>query len=434
MAHDDGYYTQCQKLWKLYMNTHPHITSYFIKYKPDLDTIVARYEDTIYVKGRESYSPGCLDKTIQSIQFILNQENDFDYIFRTNLSSVVDLNKLYIYLENNSHKYAGVNVTYFNCIYASGAGILMSKEICNVLIENRELLDYNIIDDISIGRLFEKLHIPLETLKKIDIYEDMLEQITNYNIQDYYHFRCKARGDYKYTPVIMKKIISNVYDKSIIRENYVNQAKQTLALLIQNKYPNKVSIDICEHLTTLYTYAKECNSIFETGVRGCVSSWAFLNGLNDSRETNKKQMLLNDIEKCDIDDLINVAEMIDIDVQYIWKNNLDIVVSGTYDMVFIDTWHVYGQLKRELEKFSVLANKYIIMHDTTVDGIYGETIRNGWNASYQSECTGIPVEEITKGLWPAIEEFIENNNDWYIKERFTNNNGLTILARKTLHV
>jgi hypothetical protein len=30
--------------------------------------------------------------------------------------------------------------------------------------------------------------------------------------------------------------------------------------------------DINEHLPTLYRYAKQCESVFETGVRGCISS------------------------------------------------------------------------------------------------------------------------------------------------------------------
>jgi hypothetical protein len=69
------------------------------------------------------------------------------------------------------------------------------------------------------------------------------------------------------------------------------------------------------------------------------------------------------------------------------------------------------------------------MHDTTVDEIYGETIRVGWNATEQSKASGIPIDEINKGLWPAIVEFLQNNNEWQLKERFTNNNGLTILVK-----
>ena len=63
------------------------------------------------------------------------------------------------------------------------------------------------------------------------------------------------------------------------------------------------------------------------------------------------------------------------------------------------------------------------------DEIYGETIRCGMDANRQSIETGIPIDEINKGIWPAIEEFINNNQNWKIKERFTNNNGLTILER-----
>jgi hypothetical protein len=69
------------------------------------------------------------------------------------------------------------------------------------------------------------------------------------------------------------------------------------------------------------------------------------------------------------------------------------------------------------------------MHDTTVDEILGETIRRGWNADEQSLVTGFPVEEINRGLWPAVEEFLRDNKNWVIKERYTNNNGLTILEK-----
>ena len=139
---------------------------------------------------------------------------------------------------------------------------------------------------------------------------------------------------------------------------------------------------------------------------------------------------VNDITTCDIADLLLVSQQFDISVHYEWKNNLLLDIDQNYDITFIDTWHIYGQLKRELDKFSKTTNKYIIMHDTTVDEIYGETIRLGWNAEEQSRESGFPVEEINKGLWPAVEEFLQNNSDWYLKERFTNNNGLTILARK----
>jgi hypothetical protein len=98
-------------------------------------------------------------------------------------------------------------------------------------------------------------------------------------------------------------------------------------------------------------------------------------------------------------------------------------------MVFIDTWHVYGQLKRELNKFSKITNKYIIMHDTSIDGIYGETIRMKWNSKEQSIATNIPEDEILKGLIIAIYEFLLININWRIKEKYENNNGLIVLEK-----
>jgi hypothetical protein len=199
---------------------------------------------------------------------------------------------------------------------------------------------------------------------------------------------------------------------------------------IKNTYNHLCSVesDINEHLPTLCKYASECSSVLELGVRGCVSSYAFLYGLL-SNNTSDRRLILNDIQECNITELLAMSKDCDIHISYEWKNDLELNITDPVDITFIDTWHVYGQLKRELAKFSKITNKYIIMHDTVVDQYHGETVRIGWNAYEQSNITGIPVEEITCGLQKAIDEFLLNNNDWILKETFTNNNGLTILEK-----
>ena len=199
-------------------------------------------------------------------------------------------------------------------------------------------------------------------------------------------------------------------------------------LIQKYNYYCELSSDINEHLPTLYQYAQECESIIELGVRGVISSYALINGLMNNNKQNKK-ILLNDISPCDINELLSITNNLPVEVNYMWINDLDLDISENVDLTFIDTWHVYGHLKKELDKFSKVTNKYIIMHDTTVDEWLGETIRCGLNAEQQSRETGIPVNEINKGLWPAIEEFLDSNKNWKIKERFRNNNGLTILEK-----
>jgi hypothetical protein len=103
------------------------------------------------------------------------------------------------------------------------------------------------------------------------------------------------------------------------------------------------------------------------------------------------------------------------------------------DLLFIDTWHVYGQLKRELARWNRHAKKYIILHDTEVDKWLGETIRRELDADSQSREFGIPVAEINRGLWPAVLEFLEEHPEWTLLEKYTNCNGLTVLTRNHLH-
>ena len=201
--------------------------------------------------------------------------------------------------------------------------------------------------------------------------------------------------------------------------------------LIRHKYQLlcQTPSDIFEHLPTLCKYASDCESVLELGVRGCVSSWAFLYGLLLNQKP-KKVLLMNDLFPCDIQELLNASKQTNAIVQYCWINDLQLNVQTEVDLTFIDTWHVYGQLKRELEKFSSITKKYIIMHDTTVDEIYGESMRLGLNIHQQCIETGWERQEIEGGLWKAIEEFLETHPEWSLYQRFVNNNGLTILKRK----
>jgi len=184
--------------------------------------------------------------------------------------------------------------------------------------------------------------------------------------------------------------------------------------------------DINEHMPTLLSYAKHCNHITECGVRDVTSSWAFALGLVGKSPARLIQVDLN--TNSNVTQFGKVAKDNGIDVVFYQQDDLKCPVEET-ELLFIDTWHVYGHLKRELERWNTNVTKYIIMHDTTVDEWLGETIRGNINADEQSRVSGIPVGEIRKGIWPAIDEFLTYHPDWILEKRFTNNNGLTILKR-----
>jgi len=185
--------------------------------------------------------------------------------------------------------------------------------------------------------------------------------------------------------------------------------------------------DIHEHLPVLFEYAKKCESAIECGVRRCVSSWALFYGLLNNEKTNKR-LLLNDIRECNVTELLSLKPD-NIEIKTAWTSNLTMVLDNDYDMVFIDTWHVYGQLKRELAKFGPVVKKYIIMHDTTIDEIQSESVRNKHDLQEKMSDYDFSYEDVTVGLGPAIDEFLIENPEWKLIEKLTNNNGLTVLER-----
>jgi hypothetical protein len=171
--------------------------------------------------------------------------------------------------------------------------------------------------------------------------------------------------------------------------------------------------DINEHIYTLKKYAEDCEHITEMGTRYVVSTWALLSGLPKKLICYDFLEGLNmDTVNANLNEIKNEATVNNVDFKFNQADVLSIEIEET-DLLFIDTYHEYNQLKSELELHSKNVKKYLIFHDTTTFGEFGETFKSA----------------NTVGIWPAIEEFLDTNKEWAIAEKFTNNNGLTILKK-----
>lgn len=184
--------------------------------------------------------------------------------------------------------------------------------------------------------------------------------------------------------------------------------------------------DIYEHLSTLAAYASLCRHITECGVRGAISSYALATGIV---ETPGAKMIQVDPEtSLSSENFRMECERQGLPVVYYHQSDLDCPIEPT-DLLFIDTWHVYGQLKRELARWHASVSKFIILHDTEVDKWQGETLRRGWDPVALSVAHGIPEQDLKRGLWPAVLEFLASHPEWKLQEQKTNCNGLTVLVR-----
>ena len=206
-------YIQMQEIWRRYMNLHPNIKSYFIINDPSIeeDIIVNEEENTIYCREIEIYTPGITNKTVLAIDYCLQTYN-FDYIYRTNLSSVVQLNNLYNFVATHPYNYAGVIGNHLGIPFASGCGFLLSREACIYLVtEKDKLLKDEYIDDVCFGIVL-KPKFGIHQMSRCDINIDTRDDDTKYIINsDMFHYRCKSDENHWYTIPIMNKLYGKLY-------------------------------------------------------------------------------------------------------------------------------------------------------------------------------------------------------------------------------
>lgn len=162
--------------------------------------------------------------------------------------------------------------------------------------------------------------------------------------------------------------------------------------------------DINEHVSVLHELALECETVTEMGVRTGVSTRAFLNTSVKLRSFDLE--LDPEVKK-----LFDLAKDHGKNVDYVKADVTKIQIAPT-DLLFIDTWHCYQQLKQELALHAKNVKKYIAFHDTHIYGTRGE-------------------DGDTLGLLPAIIEFLIEHPEWRFKIHRTNNNGFSVIERIT---
>lgn len=168
-------HVELQKIWKAYMHTDPkHFEVYFIRGNPNLAVPYEINGDDFFLKCEESYVPGILEKTILSMEAMLPRLKKFDYILRTNLSSFYVFPKLLDFIQTLPREkcYCGRKISislgsipkFGRVTFASGAGILLSSDVAEMLVRKKEeLFSYknDLPDDMVLGFFFQNNNIPL---------------------------------------------------------------------------------------------------------------------------------------------------------------------------------------------------------------------------------------------------------------------------------
>ena len=175
-------------------------------------------KENIYISNtREGYIPGILIKTLETMNYV-NNNFKYKHILRTNLSSFFILENLLKYSNILPEKnlYAGVIGNHQNILFGSGAGFWMSKDIVEKIITKQNNLDYNLPDDVSIGKLLSD--VTITTMPRFDLDKDILydddekTKIFNEVIKNnHYHIRIKNNNNRKIDLDLMNFFTKKLY-------------------------------------------------------------------------------------------------------------------------------------------------------------------------------------------------------------------------------
>jgi hypothetical protein len=163
---DDKIYNKMKQITEKYYKKFKNVTTIYYKFDKDIKNNYEMQGNVLKIKGTESYLPGILDKTVKAMEYVV--DNDFDYLVRSNISTIVDFELLDKELSKKPIEYGGglintlqnidksggiVDETYFGLKYVSGTAIVFSKKTLKQMIENKDKLNYKLIDDVAIGLL-----------------------------------------------------------------------------------------------------------------------------------------------------------------------------------------------------------------------------------------------------------------------------------------
>jgi hypothetical protein len=156
------------ELTKKYYSKFSNVKTIYYIFNENIQDEYELKDDILHIKGKETYIPGILDKTVKAFQYI-NKHYKFDYVIRSNISTIIDFDLLTDYLHGTSIQYGGGLKNIFinekkdpdleNLIYASGTSIILSRTALKEFLNKKTYLRNDLIDDVSIGLLMRD-HLP----------------------------------------------------------------------------------------------------------------------------------------------------------------------------------------------------------------------------------------------------------------------------------
>jgi len=227
-------YDKMKEALDKYYSTFDNVITLYYTCDPNIDDMYKLDKNILYIKEEDTFIPGILKKTVKAFDYVYNNYNldDITYIIRSNISTIINFNELKNELYRNPiNIYGGGHVInlhwidnnsgivdnrWFNTQFASGTSIILQKEGMKFIIDNKDKLNYTIIDDVSIAILFRQ-YMELNA-NRINIFKFLFVPLFIYNDK------------------IDKNILNNIINEKFIfyRNRCINDENRQIDIIQMN--------------------------------------------------------------------------------------------------------------------------------------------------------------------------------------------------------
>lgn len=143
-------------------------------------------------------------KVLEMFEYI--KDVDYDYIFKTNSSSYVVQEKILEFLKDKpkDNFYCGIKGDHHGVPFVSGCGLFLSKDIVNKILDNKNIWNHNENEDVALSMVLNSFNTPVypgATRANVESTD-----LTGWNVNNYYHFRCKQPENRDNDAVIFEKL------------------------------------------------------------------------------------------------------------------------------------------------------------------------------------------------------------------------------------
>lgn len=169
---DWEFYRKMLEVQKKYIHDFEEVDSYFIQMRENQNLELIIEDDIIFVKGKENYM-NIIFKTIKAIDFLFPQKK-YDFLVRSNVSTIVNIPTLlsnlkkmpqekiytgcehFINLQWLDHRAGIIDEKLWGTSFRGGISIILSSDLVSLILEKKDQIRYDIVDDVTIGIFFNQ--------------------------------------------------------------------------------------------------------------------------------------------------------------------------------------------------------------------------------------------------------------------------------------